>query len=146
MVAYTYNPNTQEVGGWQIPKQPGDCSSNETTPQRLMCLNAWSPVSTTIWERLGGMALLAQMCRCIIIKGGVLLEVMFDISKNHSSSRPPRLMHAVQDAALSCCPGTMHTCLPPYYHPQTLGYIERLCVRIYIFFLGPFKAALIRQL
>lgn len=33
---------------------------DENGPQRLICLNAWSLVGGTVWERLGGAALLAE--------------------------------------------------------------------------------------
>jgi len=31
-------------------------------PQRLMCVNTWSPVGKTVWEGLGGVALLEEVC------------------------------------------------------------------------------------
>jgi hypothetical protein len=33
---------------------------NDNGLQRFLCLNAWPPVSSTVWERLGGMA----VCCC----------------------------------------------------------------------------------
>ena len=32
---------------------------------RLMCLNIWSPVSGTVWERLGGVVLLEKVCQSL---------------------------------------------------------------------------------
>jgi hypothetical protein len=38
--------------------------SSDKTPihHRLIYFNSWSPVSGTIWERLGNMMLLEEMC------------------------------------------------------------------------------------
>jgi hypothetical protein len=44
------------------PNQPGCGGFNEHGPHRLICLNAWSPVSGTVWEGLRGVALLEEMC------------------------------------------------------------------------------------
>jgi hypothetical protein len=35
---------------------------NENAPQRLIYLNTWSLVGVTIWEGLGDMALLIEVC------------------------------------------------------------------------------------
>lgn len=35
---------------------------NENEPNRLLYLNIWSPVSRTVWERLGNGALLNDVC------------------------------------------------------------------------------------
>ena len=35
---------------------------NENCPQRLMYLNTWSPVGGNIWEGLGGVVLLEEVC------------------------------------------------------------------------------------
>jgi hypothetical protein len=35
---------------------------NANRPNRLMCLIIWFPVSGTVWERGGGVALLEEVC------------------------------------------------------------------------------------
>jgi hypothetical protein len=35
---------------------------NENGSHRFMCLNVWSPVARTAWERLGGMVLVEEVC------------------------------------------------------------------------------------
>ena len=37
---------------------------NENDPCSSVCLNIWSLVSRTVWEGLGGMALLETVCPC----------------------------------------------------------------------------------
>ena len=40
-----------------------DCGGfHENGPCRLICLNTWSPVGVTVWEGLGGVALLEEAC------------------------------------------------------------------------------------
>ena len=41
----------------------GGCGClNENGSHRLLCLDAWSPVKGTVWEGLGGVALLEEVC------------------------------------------------------------------------------------
>ena len=35
---------------------------HENDPQRLMVLTAWSPFGGTVWDGLGGVALLEEVC------------------------------------------------------------------------------------
>lgn len=35
---------------------------NENVPKRLKCMNAWVPGDGPIWEKLGGVALLEEIC------------------------------------------------------------------------------------
>ena len=39
---------------------------NEYGPNRLVCLNAWSLVGGTVWEGLGGVALLEEVYHLVI--------------------------------------------------------------------------------
>ena len=38
-------------------------SLNENGPQRLLSLNTWPPVGGTVWEGLGHVALLEEVCQ-----------------------------------------------------------------------------------
>ena len=57
---------------------------NDHGPYILICLNTLSPVAGTVWEGLGGVVSLEELChwrwapcwrRCALIGGGVLLEM-----------------------------------------------------------------------
>jgi hypothetical protein len=63
---------------WMKPRSSQQtCHSGlkKNAPYRLMYLNTWSPVSATVWEGLGGVALLEEVCH---------YGVVFEVSKAHT--------------------------------------------------------------
>lgn len=83
---------------------------NENAPHRLMCLNTWYPVSRTVWEGLGGVALLKEMCHWGKLWGqnrptswwGSLCELSADPSFWHHGLQCSKAIRLITFSFLSC--------------------------------------------
>ena len=86
-------------------------------PHRLVCLNVWSSVDGTVWEGLGGVALLEEAClqRWVLrLEKSTLFQLAFSLCLLVVVSMIMLSATAVLPCLLTCCKSpTMPVMVPP---------------------------------